>query len=47
MELKQKIVEACAMIPQEMLEKVTHYEVTKRMKKCLEVNGKKFEHLLK
>jgi len=46
-ELKNKIVDACASIPREMLLKVTHHEVLKRMEMCLKVNGQNFEHLLK
>jgi len=46
-ELKNKIVDACASIPREMLLKVTNHEVLKRMEMCLKVNGQNFEHLLK
>lgn len=35
------------MIPQVMLLKVTHNEVTKQMYKCLEVNEENFKYLLK
>lgn len=35
------------MILREMLQKVTQFVVTKRMNKCLEVNGENVENLLK